>query len=229
MRGRWLDHGRAKVGRVALNVRRVGWLLRTSFVSLKPWFEPWNCIGEPTGPGSGPTGGASAANGRIRAVEGCEASGVMACGARIELAGPLGSLGLNGTGESADDYSPTGVDWAVKMRTRPPELEISICHVKYHVSLLVAAPLSSQNLTAAASTAVPPCRRRRDRTCSDRRVEEIPFVPNSSGLLVQADEGVVFPVVGLIEEVLPPPTLKSQIPSESGWSQAPRRQQGDTL
>ncbi|KZV52101.1 hypothetical protein F511_39843 [Dorcoceras hygrometricum] len=48
---------------------------------------------------------------------------------------------------------------------------------------------------------------------------------NSSGLLVQADEGVVFPIVDLIEEDLPPPTLKSQIPYESGWSQAPRRQQ----
>ncbi|KZV18839.1 hypothetical protein F511_30315 [Dorcoceras hygrometricum] len=27
------------------------------------------------------------------------------------------------------------VDWAVKMRIRPPELETSICDVKYHVSL----------------------------------------------------------------------------------------------
>ncbi|KZV41279.1 hypothetical protein F511_38219 [Dorcoceras hygrometricum] len=71
----------------------------------------------------------------------------------------------------------------------------------------------------------PPCRHRRDRTCSDRRVEEISFVPNSSGLLVQADEGVVFSVVDLIKEDLPPPTLKSQIPCEFGWSQAPRRQQ----
>ncbi|KZV58471.1 hypothetical protein F511_26515 [Dorcoceras hygrometricum] len=74
----------------------------------------------------------------------------------------------------------------------------------------VRRPLSSQNLTAAASTAAPSCRRRRDRTCSDRRVEEIPFVPNSSGLLVQADEGVVFPVVDLIKEDLPPPTVKSK-------------------
>ncbi|KZV44645.1 hypothetical protein F511_38321 [Dorcoceras hygrometricum] len=71
-----------------------------------------------------------------------------------------------------------------------------------------APPLSSQNLTAAASTSAQPCRRRRDRTCSDRHVEEIPFVPNSSGLLVQADEVVVFPVVDLIKEDLPPPTLE---------------------
>ncbi|KZV49634.1 G-type lectin S-receptor-like serine/threonine-protein kinase [Dorcoceras hygrometricum] len=75
----------------------------------------------------------------------------------------------------------------------------------------------------------PPRRRRRDRTCSDRRVEEIPFVPNSSGLLVQADEGVMFPIMDLIKEDLSPPTVKSQIPCEFGWSQAPRRQQDDTL
>ncbi|KZV55504.1 hypothetical protein F511_27237 [Dorcoceras hygrometricum] len=96
----------------------------------------------------------------------------------------------------------------------------------------IGRPLLSQNLTTAASTAPPPCRRRRDRTCSDGHVEEILFVPNSSGLLVQADEGVVFPVVDLIKEDLPPPTLKSQIPCEFGWIQAPRRQQdlsGDAM
>ncbi|KZV55721.1 F-box protein [Dorcoceras hygrometricum] len=93
---------------------------------------------------------------------------------------------------------------------------------------VVAPPPPLKILTVAASTAAPSCRRCRDRTCSDRRVEEIPFVPNLSGLLVQAEEGVVFPVVDLIEEDLPPPTLKSQIPCESGWSQAPRRQQGAT-
>ncbi|KZV17559.1 hypothetical protein F511_37255 [Dorcoceras hygrometricum] len=94
---------------------------------------------------------------------------------------------------------------------------------------LVRRPSSPKILSAAASTAAPPSRRRRDWTCSDHRVEEISFVPNSSGLLVQADEGVVFPVVDLIKEDLPPPTLKSQIPYEFGWSQAPSRQQGDTL
>ncbi|KZV42808.1 pentatricopeptide repeat-containing protein mitochondrial-like [Dorcoceras hygrometricum] len=62
------------------------------------------------------------------------------------------------------------------------------------------------------STAVPPPPpRRRDRTCSDRRVEEIPFVPNSSGLLVQADEGVTFPVVDMIKEDLPPPTYNQDL------------------
>ncbi|KZV17524.1 hypothetical protein F511_37450 [Dorcoceras hygrometricum] len=79
----------------------------------------------------------------------------------------------------------------------------------------------------AAAAVPPPRRRRRDRTCSDRCVEEIPFVPNSSVLLVQADEGIVFPVVDLIKEGLPPPTVKARIPCESGWSQEPRRQQGD--
>ncbi|KZV33268.1 hypothetical protein F511_41647 [Dorcoceras hygrometricum] len=49
----------------------------------------------------------------------------------------------------------------------------------------------------------------RDRTCSDHLVEEIPFVPNLSGLLVQADEGVAFPIVDLIKEDLPPPTGRS--------------------
>ncbi|KZV23120.1 hypothetical protein F511_25081 [Dorcoceras hygrometricum] len=80
----------------------------------------------------------------------------------------------------------------------------------------------------------PPCAaavwlRLRGWTCSDHRDEAIPFVPNLSGLLVQADEEIVFPVVDLIKEDLPPPTLKSQIPCEFGWSQTPRRQQGDTL
>ncbi|KZV52676.1 hypothetical protein F511_21056 [Dorcoceras hygrometricum] len=31
---------------------------------------------------------------------------------------------------------PISVDWTVKMRIRPPELETSICDVKYHVSLV---------------------------------------------------------------------------------------------
>ncbi|KZV25871.1 hypothetical protein F511_29297 [Dorcoceras hygrometricum] len=43
-------------------------------------------------------------------------------------------------------------------------------------------------------------------------------------LLVQTDEGLVSPVVDLIKEDLPPPTLKCQIPCESDRSQAPSRQ-----
>ncbi|KZV37475.1 hypothetical protein F511_43381 [Dorcoceras hygrometricum] len=38
----------------------------------------------------------------------------------------------------------------------------------------------------------------RDQTCFDHRDEEIPFVSNSSVLLVQADEGFVLSVVDLI-------------------------------
>ncbi|KZV33790.1 hypothetical protein F511_16396 [Dorcoceras hygrometricum] len=67
----------------------------------------------------------------------------------------------------------------------------------------------------------------RDRTCSDHVDEEIPSMANSSVLLVQTDEGLVFPVMDLIKENLPPPTLKCRIPCESGRSQAPRRQQGN--
>ncbi|KZV21217.1 hypothetical protein F511_17951 [Dorcoceras hygrometricum] len=63
-----------------------------------------------------------------------------------------------------------------------------------------------------------------DRTCSDHRFEEFPSVLISSGLLVQADEGTLLPVVDLIDD-LQPPTDKSQFPCDSGWSQAPRRQQ----
>ncbi|KZV53033.1 hypothetical protein F511_31404 [Dorcoceras hygrometricum] len=46
----------------------------------------------------------------------------------------------------------------------------------------------------------------RDRTCSDQLDEEFPSVLNSSVLLVQADEGVLNPVVDLIDD-LPPPTV----------------------
>ncbi|KZV32151.1 hypothetical protein F511_29749 [Dorcoceras hygrometricum] len=119
--------------------------------------------------------------------------------------------------------------WAVKMRIRPPELETSICDVKYHVSLppYLATPPSPPRLSRSPPLAAAPPPLLRDRTCSDHLDEEIPFVPNSSGLLVQAVEGILLPVVDLIKEFLPPPTVKSQIPCEFGWSQAPRRQQGD--
>ncbi|KZV43891.1 hypothetical protein F511_33948 [Dorcoceras hygrometricum] len=60
-----------------------------------------------------------------------------------------------------------------------------------------------------------------DRTCSDHHFEEFPSVPISSGLLVQADEGTLLPVKDLIRRNLPPPTVKSQSPCDSGWSQAP--------
>ncbi|KZV30910.1 WPP domain-associated protein [Dorcoceras hygrometricum] len=71
----------------------------------------------------------------------------------------------------------------------------------------LAAP-SSHNLTPSASSLAPPptaasCR---DQTCSDQLDGEFPSVLNSSVLLVQADEGVLIPVVDLIDD-LPPPTV----------------------
>ncbi|KZV42634.1 hypothetical protein F511_17558 [Dorcoceras hygrometricum] len=59
-------------------------------------------------------------------------------------------------------------------------------------NLACGRPILSQNLSAAASTAAPPCRLHRDRTCSDHPFEEISFVEISSALLVQTDEGLVF-------------------------------------
>ncbi|KZV39535.1 hypothetical protein F511_32703 [Dorcoceras hygrometricum] len=57
--------------------------------------------------------------------------------------------------------------------------------------------------------------------CSCQLFEEFPSVLISSGLLVQADEGTLLPIVDLIRRNLPPPTVKSQSPCDSGWSQAP--------
>ncbi|KZV25227.1 hypothetical protein F511_27775 [Dorcoceras hygrometricum] len=48
----------------------------------------------------------------------------------------------------------------------------------------------------------------------------------SLGLLVQADEGTLLPVVDFIRRNLSPPTVKCRFPRETGRSQAPRRQQG---
>ncbi|KZV31092.1 Aldose-1-epimerase domain containing protein [Dorcoceras hygrometricum] len=57
--------------------------------------------------------------------------------------------------------------------------------------------------------------------CSGQLFEEFPSVLISSGLLVQADERTLLPIVDLIRRNLPPPTVKSQSPCDSGWSQAP--------
>ncbi|KZV48904.1 hypothetical protein F511_16820 [Dorcoceras hygrometricum] len=89
-------------------------------------------------------------------------------------------------------------------------------------------------LPLSADHRAPPTRRRappsaascRDRTCSDQLFEEFPSVPNSSGLLVRADEGIVFPVVDLIRRSTTAYLLKCRFPCETGRSQAPRRQQG---
>ncbi|KZV52782.1 hypothetical protein F511_37120 [Dorcoceras hygrometricum] len=94
------------------------------------------------------------------------------------------------------------VDWAVKMRIRPPELETSIYDAKYHVSL---PPPPLLNLTPPlpvhAAAAGARRRRRLAGNCSGQLDEENPSAPISSGLLVQADEGVSYPVVDLIDVI----------------------------
>ncbi|KZV28162.1 hypothetical protein F511_13185 [Dorcoceras hygrometricum] len=168
------------------------------------------------------------------------------------------------------------VDWAVKMRISPPEIETSICDAKYRVSFstrsvlgkwvylvtlamslfdlqdvciaigslatldlpmvvdligiyVLKGPYCTLTMTnwflqalsviprgswrdVARRLAAPPPKCRRpaaayvDRTCSDQLDEEFSSVLNSSVLLVQADEGVLNPVVDLIDD-LPPPTV----------------------
>ncbi|KZV19835.1 hypothetical protein F511_19532 [Dorcoceras hygrometricum] len=91
-----------------------------------------------------------------------------------------------------------------------------------------STPCAAPSLLYLTTVDAPPrasAPRHHDRTCSDRLFEEFPSVPNSSGLLVQADEGLVFSVVDLIRRIYRCLHLKSQIPCEFGWSQAPRRQQ----
>ncbi|KZV46107.1 hypothetical protein F511_27265 [Dorcoceras hygrometricum] len=90
------------------------------------------------------------------------------------------------------------VDWAVKMRIRPPEFETSICDAKYHVSLSAAPPPLQK-----PSSPPPPyaAARFRRKIVSGQFDEENPFVLISSVLLVQADEGVSFLVVDRIGNI----------------------------
>ncbi|KZV31879.1 hypothetical protein F511_42345 [Dorcoceras hygrometricum] len=94
------------------------------------------------------------------------------------------------------------VDWAVKMRIRPPELETSICDAKYHVSLCASRrlPPLPKAIAAAVSHAPPPPPYFAG-NCSGQLDEEKPSALISSGLLVQANEGVSLPVVDLIDVV----------------------------
>ncbi|KZV56573.1 hypothetical protein F511_04982 [Dorcoceras hygrometricum] len=74
-------------------------------------------------------------------------------------------------------------------------------HYNSHLNPTSRRPSPPLSLSAAALTrrrAAIVCRRLRGWTYSDHRDEEIPFVVNSSALLVQTDEGVVFPVVDRI-------------------------------
>ncbi|KZV52309.1 hypothetical protein F511_37699 [Dorcoceras hygrometricum] len=104
--------------------------------------------------------------------------------------------------------------------------------MEMNLILQVAAPPSPPHLAAADRPSTAGRRRRRPilrvvglvPTSVTRR---FPSVPNSSGLLVQADEGLVFPIVDLIRRIYRRLHLKSQILCEFGWSQAPRRQQVD--
>ncbi|KZV57763.1 NAD(P)H-quinone oxidoreductase subunit K [Dorcoceras hygrometricum] len=55
-----------------------------------------------------------------------------------EIQNPLNDktdLGFNCDDNSSSETYAQSVDWAVKMRIRPPEFETSICDAKYHVSL----------------------------------------------------------------------------------------------
>ncbi|KZV51396.1 hypothetical protein F511_17267 [Dorcoceras hygrometricum] len=92
------------------------------------------------------------------------------------------------------------VDWAVKMRIRPPELETSICDAN------TKPPLPP--LTHVAAVAAARCRRK---FVSGQLDEENPFVLISSALLVQPDEGVSVLVVDRIGDNLPQSTEKSWI------------------
>ncbi|KZV40798.1 hypothetical protein F511_22239 [Dorcoceras hygrometricum] len=50
---------------------------------------------------------------------------------------------------------------------------------------------------------------------------------NPSDILVQIDGGIAFPVVDLIRRSTAAYNSRARFPMNSGWSQAPRRQQGD--
>ncbi|KZV24194.1 hypothetical protein F511_09138 [Dorcoceras hygrometricum] len=102
---------------------------------------------------------------------------------------------------------------------------IGIYGLKGLYSPKLAAPLLSQIRRRRRPPPSPPPPPLSDRTCSDQLFEEFPSVLISSGLLVQADEGTLLPVVDLIRRNLPPPTVKCRFPREIGRSQAPRRQQ----
>ncbi|KZV23035.1 hypothetical protein F511_16559 [Dorcoceras hygrometricum] len=126
------------------------------------------------------------------------------------------------------------------MRIRPPELETSICDVKYHVSLSTGCVLGKWVFLVTIAMSLFDLQD----ICiviGSLATLDLPMVVDLIGIYVlkgpyctlttidwflQSDGGFLFPVVDLIKEDLPPPTVKSQFPCDSGWSQAPRRQQG---
>ncbi|KZV41558.1 triacylglycerol lipase [Dorcoceras hygrometricum] len=111
------------------------------------------------------------------------------------------------------------IDWAVKMRIRPPELETSICDVKYHVSLGSNHKRLQLTLNPSLHHTRPPLPlpHAADRPPPCAAIYVIGLVSitatrsfrpcqNPSDLLVQIDGGILIPVVDLIDD-LPPPTI----------------------
>ncbi|KZV26012.1 F-box/kelch-repeat protein-like [Dorcoceras hygrometricum] len=78
------------------------------------------------------------------------------------------------------------------------DLELHGRHLHHTQTLLAATPHLHSPSRPPPSRAAAVCRRLRGWTRSNHRDEEIPFVVNSSALLMQTDEGVVFPVVDRI-------------------------------
>ncbi|KZV51814.1 hypothetical protein F511_29713 [Dorcoceras hygrometricum] len=85
--------------------------------------------------------------------------------------------------------------------TMPPHLNLAAPHLFSSPS---AAP---PHAPPHVGHAPPPLRR----TCSSHRAEVFPSVLNSSGLLVQANEGILIPVVDLIRRIYRRLQFKSQI------------------
>ncbi|KZV29826.1 hypothetical protein F511_24086 [Dorcoceras hygrometricum] len=78
------------------------------FSLVSQWFEPRSVTLEPPGPGGGPVGRdptVVAGAWRTNMISDCWSRRQHV---RIEHAGPLGSIGLNGAGEHDDEITPTG-------------------------------------------------------------------------------------------------------------------------
>ncbi|KZV44241.1 hypothetical protein F511_10727 [Dorcoceras hygrometricum] len=104
------------------------------------------------------------------------------------------------------------VDWTVKMRIRPPEVETSICDAKYHVSLKQELPPPLLNTL----TPPPPLRRK----TVFGLVFQGEFVGDKSfSLLVQADWRDIDSGRGPDWRYLPQSTVKCRFLYETGRSQ----------
>ncbi|KZV55046.1 hypothetical protein F511_11814 [Dorcoceras hygrometricum] len=119
------------------------------------------------------------------------------------------------------------------MRIRPPELETSICDVKYHVSLVgrrdwrrppSSWPPPSRSRLRRCAAVAPPCRRPVIGLVSITVLRRFRPWQNPSALLVQTDGGLLFPVVDLITRIYRRLPFKCRFPCETGQSEVPRRQ-----